>query len=182
MPDASLEVDDVVVLLLGAPSDSPRLRDRIEGITRLEKMFFLLEQESDLPLTVDAQFVPHNFGPFSAKIYQAVDVLAAAELIQDSANLAADDDDAWERENLIYSSEDVPDRFATRNFSLTARGRRYYNALIEEMPRGTEQRLAEFKRRFGKMPLRQLVRYVYEKPEYKDYVSRSIIRDEILGR
>lgn len=181
MTAPALDVDDVVILLLGAPADSPRLKDRINGITRLEKMFFLWENESEFPVPVNADFTAHNFGPFSAKIYQAVDVLAAAQLIQDSATLSPDSDDAWERENLILDPEDIPDRFATRDFSLTERGRRYYQALLKDLPPDAEKRLTEFKERFGKMPLRQLVRYVYEQPRYKDYLKNSIIRDEILG-
>ena len=187
MEDTRLDVDDVLVLLLGAPSEYPRLRDRVEGITRLEKMFFLLQHEGDLPIPMDGGFVPHNFGPFSARIYQAIDVLAAAELIEDSANLARDGDDTWERENLIYNNNDLyngdelPDRFATRDFSLTERGRRYYKALLRELPPGVEARVSEFKTRFGRMPLRQLVRYVYEQPEYQMYLGRSIIKDEVLG-
>lgn len=184
MASASLDVDDVVILLLGAPSEAPSLKDRIEGITRLEKMFFLLEHEEDLGVPVDAKFVAHNFGPFSAQIYQAVDVLSAAQLIEDSAQLANNADDAWESGNLIYGRDEIPDldRYTTRNFQLTPRGRRYYEALISELPPGTEQKLAGFKSRFGRMPLRQLVRYVYEQPDYEKYLENSLIRKDILGR
>jgi hypothetical protein len=184
MAATTLDVDDGVILLLGAPSKSPRLRDRIEGITRLEKLFFLFEHETDVGRSsgVQADFVAHNFGPFSAKIYQAVDMLAAAGLITDSADLSKSDDDAWETEHLIYSGEDAQDQFATRNFALTERGRRYYNSLIEDLPRGTETRVADLKAQFGTLPLRQLIRYVYEKPEYKPYIEKSVIADEVLRR
>ncbi len=43
-----LEVDDVIVLLLGAPSKAPALQNRIEGVTRLEKLIFLLKQETPI--------------------------------------------------------------------------------------------------------------------------------------
>ena len=36
-----VEVDDAIVLLLGAPSDSLARHGRIDGITRLEKLIFL---------------------------------------------------------------------------------------------------------------------------------------------
>lgn len=179
----NLDVDDVIVLLLGSPSDSPRLNSRIEGITRLEKMFFLFENEHPLGrgYQVDAQFIPHNFGPFSAEIYKAVEVLAAARLVNDSARLSRNDDDSWESENVIYNAEDIPDRYATRDIELTDRGQRYYRTLVSEMPPGTEDRLRVFKRQYGAMPLRQLIRYVYEKPEYQHYLENSIIREQVLG-
>jgi uncharacterized protein len=184
MSTPELDVDDVVVLLLGAPTRAKSLKDRIEGVTRLEKLVFLLQHETQLgkQLGVDADFTGHNFGPFSAKIYQAVELLNAAQIIQDSANIAPTDDDAWENDNVIYGESDLSDRYSTRNFSLTERGRRYYQALIKDLPPGTEDALAEFKERFGRLPLRQLIRYVYEKPEYAAFLDKSVIRRDVLGR
>ena len=62
-----VEVDDAIVLLLGAPSDSLPRHGRIDGITRLEKLIFLVEHETDLRtlLTEHADFEAYNFGPFS---------------------------------------------------------------------------------------------------------------------
>ena len=42
------EVDDAIVLLLGAPSKLPQLAGRMQGVTRLEKLIFLLDQETSL--------------------------------------------------------------------------------------------------------------------------------------
>jgi hypothetical protein len=174
-----LEVDDAIVLLLGAPSKVSTLRNRIDGITRLEKLLFLLERETSLgrELSENPEFESHNFGPFSSKVYQAVDTLAAAGLLEDSAALASSTEDAWEAEHLIGTSPSDP--YATRNFSLTDKGQRYYKALIEELPHGTEDVVERFKQRFGTLPLRQLIRYVYQR--YPDYTDKSLIRRDILG-
>lgn len=184
MAGPDLDVDDIVVLLLGAPSRSRSLQGRVEGITRLEKLIFLFERETALGKTlgVDADFVAHNYGPFSSKIYQAVDLLSAAQLVQDSANQSTTDEDSWENDNLIYDEQDLVDRYATRNVELTDRGRRYYDALLRDLPQGSEKALAEFKDRFGRLPLRQLIRYVYEKPEYEEFLDKSLIRRDVLGR
>jgi hypothetical protein len=174
------EVDDAIVLILGAPAKSPALRDRVSGITRLEKLFFLLDVETPIGsrLTEAAGFVPHNFGPFSAAVYQAVETLEAAGLISDSASLSASAEDSWESEQLI---DDVPsNRFTTRDVELTPKGRRYYEALLRELPPDTEQIVQDLKDKFGGLPLRQLIRYVYTRHE--DYTTKSVIRDEILGK
>ncbi len=151
----------------------------MDGITRLEKLLFLLEQETPLgdQLSEKPDFESHNFGPFSSKIYQAVDTLAAAGLLEDSAGIASSTEDAWEAENLIGTN--VSDPYATRNFSLTEKGRRYYKALIKELPSDTEVILEQFKERFGTLPLRQLIRYVYQR--YPSYTDKSLIRRDILG-
>lgn len=173
-----LEVDDVIVLLLGAPAKATALQNRIQGVTRLEKLIFLLERETSVgkQLAEDPNFESHNFGPFSEKVYQAVDVLVAAGLLQDSAQLSRSTEDTWESEQVVGTVQADP--YATRNFTLTDRGRKYYQALITELPRDTESTLAGFKARFGQLPLRQLVRYVYKK--YPDFTEKSIIRDSIL--
>ena len=48
MSKPQFEVDDAIVLILGAPTKAPALKDRLEGITRLEKLVFLLEKETVL--------------------------------------------------------------------------------------------------------------------------------------
>lgn len=173
------EVDDAIVLLLGAPARSPTLRGRIEGITRLEKLVFLLERETELGelLTEQPDFEPHNFGPFSSKVYQAVETLEAAGLITDSASLAPTEEDSWEADQLI--GDEPATAFTTRDFELTDTGQRYYRALVEELPKDVEPILREFKDRFAGLPLRQLIRYVYSR--HPDQTGKSLIRDQILG-
>lgn len=175
-----LETDDAIVLILGAPGGSDP-RGYLEGVTRLEKLLFLLERETPVQdwLTEKADFASNRFGPFSAKIYQAADTLAAAGLLRDSAQAADTTEDQWEALDVLMDDEDL-DPFTTRTFELTERGQRYYDALLKELPSDAEQTLASFKKRFGGLPLRQLVRYVYER--YPQFTDKSEIRDEILGR
>lgn len=182
--DNDLELDDAIVLLLGAPSRDPRLRGQIRGVTRLEKLIFLLERETNAEhwLAEKGDFTAYNFGPFSAKVYQAVDMLSAAEIIRDSGALVENTEESWEEDNLIGENDFSPnqtDPYVTRDFQLTDRGWRYYGVLVEHLPEGAEEELGSFKDRFGGLPLRQLVRYVYKR--YDDFTSKSLIRGEVLG-
>ena len=170
---APIETDDLVVLLLGADSAGTPA-GRIDGITRLEKLVFLIENELK-PQWLDesADFISHHFGPFSAKVYDAVDVLNAASMISDSAAPSTSPEDSWEAEYIIGE-----DQYATRNFELTPRGREYYNALLQDLPKGVEEQISAFKSRFAGAPLRQLIRYVYQR--FPDYTDKSLIRNDIL--
>jgi hypothetical protein len=174
-----LETDDAIVLLLGAPSSKER-QGYLEGVTRLEKLIFLLERETPARdwMTEKADFRSWRFGPFSSKIYEAADTLAAAGIIRDSASKAANVEDRWESLTALMDEQDV-DPYTTRTFELTERGRKYYNALLQELPPDAERVLADFNTKFGRLPLRRLVRYVYER--YPQFTDRSEIRDEILG-
>jgi len=173
------EVDDAIVLLLGAPAESPVLHDRLAGITRLEKLVFLLERETPLGdrMTEEPDFVAHNFGPFSQKVYQAIDMLSSAGLVDDSASVSATEEDSWESDEIIGESPDTS--YTTRDFELTERGKKYYTALLAEMPKDTEQLVSDVKNRFGGLPLRQLIRYVYTR--HPELTENSIIKDQILG-
>lgn len=179
--EASLrvEVDDAVVLILGAPGGLEQSRDRIEGITRLEKLVFLLENETKLGklLSEDPAFRADRFGPFSAKVYEAIDMLLLARLVEDSSSPSLTPDDSWEAEMVV--GIEPADQYATRNVTLTPKGRKYYEALIRELPPWAEGELRDFKERFATVPLRQLIRYVYQR--YPKMTERSVIRDDILG-
>jgi hypothetical protein len=172
-----IETDDAVVLVLGAPG-GPSKPGYLEGITRLEKLVFLLERETPIGrwLTEAADFRSHKFGPFSSKIYRAVDTLAAYALLNDSARDADSTEDQWESVNVLGVNVNP---YTTRTFELTPRGRQYYDALIKELPPEAKDVLRKFKDRFAGLPLRRLVRYVYER--YPEFTDRSEIRDDILG-
>lgn len=174
---APVEVDDAVVLLLGAPSDNLKAGE-IEGITRLEKLLFLLEKESGVAglLTEDPDFHSHHFGPFSSKVYAAIDLLAAAGLVSDSTTAASSTEDTWESEVVLGLDADP---YATRDIALTALGKDYYDSLLRELPPGTEGEISELKSRFASLPLRQMVRYVYRR--YPDFTDKSKIRDAVLS-
>lgn len=173
-----LEVDDAIVLVLGAPggADPPGY---LEGVTRLEKLIFLLERETPARawMSEKGDFRSWRFGPFSSKVYEAADTLAAAGLIRDSASNSQDVEDRWESLSALMDAHDV-DPYTTRTFKLTDRGTKYYQALLGELPSEAEPILANFKKKFGTLPLRRLVRYVYER--YPQFTDQSEIRDDIL--
>lgn len=174
-----VETDDVIVLLLGAPG-GPYERGFLPGITRLEKLVFLLERETPVArwLTETADFRSHRFGPFSAKVYRAVNVLRQAGMLEDSAARTDDTEERWEDINVV-GLQDV-DPYTERTFRLTDRGLKYYAALVQELgEREPEHALKAFKDRYAQLPLTQLVRYVYK--VYPEFTDKSEIRDRVLG-
>jgi uncharacterized protein len=175
------DVDDAIVLLLGADAAGRNQSGEMKGITRLEKMVFLLKEETEAGklLTQDPEFVAHNFGPFSKPVYQAVDKLVAAGLLLDSKRLSNNSDDSWEASRLL-GADDVQTDYSTRDFKLTDLGREYYSALLEELPKSAVRQVNDLRARFENWRLRDLIRYVYER--YEAYTVNSVIRDDILGR
>ena len=142
---------------------------------------FLLEMETSASewLTEKANFEAYNFGPFSADVYRAVDMLSAAAIISDTGELGSNAEDTWEQRSVIGDAPPTNDPYATRDFRLTDRGWRYYSAVLADLPQGAIDEVRSLKQRFGYLPLRQLVRYVYQR--YPRYTENSVIRDDILG-
>jgi uncharacterized protein YwgA len=174
-----LEVDDIIVLLLGAPTNNQALVNQIKGITRLEKLIFLIERETSLNTLIDedADFKPYNYGPFSDVVYRSVGYLSAYGLVNDTGVIEDSTDDSWEQRAVI--GVEYVDPYATRDFSLTDRGKQYYKTLVREVADSKLKELSDFKARLGSIPLRQLVRYVYLR--YPEMTKRSIILDEVIG-
>lgn len=173
-------VDDAVVLLLGSDPGKAERRGEIRGITRLEKLVFLLEQgeATRSAMTESADFKAYNYGPFSQKVYQALEMLRSAGLITDTAEATASNEDQYEVE-LAVGADAAPAPYSTRDFRLTELGRQYYAALKEELPSESVREAEIVRQRFAGWSLRQLIRYVYKRNE--DFTQNSLIRDEILG-
>lgn len=180
MGNTQFEVDDAIVLLLGAPTRFPQLEGRIDGITRLEKLLFLLEKESVAGrfLTEPLLFRAHHFGPFSERVYQAVELLKAAGLTEERGRSSSSGEESWEAVNIVgLTGPDAP--YVSREFRLTPLGTRYYDALVKALDASVVQSVSAVKNQFAALPLRQLIRYVYQR--FPEFTEKSKIKDEILG-
>ena len=168
-----LEIDDAIVLLLGAHTKIAALRDQIRGVTRLEKLVFLIDNETLFGELIkeDAEFRPYNFGPFSEVVYKAVGFLSSYGLIEDTGSSSENTEDSWEQIAVI--SIERPDPYVTRDFRLTGSGKKYYAALAKDIPANFIRELSDFKDQFGSIPLRQLIRYVYRR--YPHVTEQSLI-------
>lgn len=167
---------DLVLLLLRASgADASTQRDRVHGITRMEKLLFLADQESPLPGKVhDALiFRPYNYGPYSKQVYEAVDVLEDADLVGEEKALNGRPLDAMEEASI------APDSTAglERRFYLTDDGREVADYLARRHPE-YYRLLDEVKGKYGNLPLRKLIQYVYRR--YPKYAEESLIRDQVL--
>lgn len=180
-----IETDDLIVLLMGAPSRHSQLRDKVSGVTRLEKLIFLMHERDALQphLKETPHFVADKFGPFSLDVYKAVETLEAAGLLREQSREASTSDDLWESDELIGLSEGPA--YTERHFELTELGKKYFGVLKTIVPKATLDDVAALKDRFGSLPLRQLIRYVYTEvasdPERQHLLDRSTIRKDVLG-
>jgi hypothetical protein len=181
--EIQLDPEDIILLILQANSDLLG-RDALAGITRLEKLLFLLQKETDFEgVAAFFEFSAYNFGPFSKEVYEAAEFLEGCDLIVVKERLypsyyATAGEDQLLAEIGEGEPEQLPDDStgaAEKLFFLTAAGQKVASKLREAVasrrPRDIEQ-LDSIVRRYGNLPLNQLIRYVYRR--YPDMTVKSI--------
>lgn len=174
--------EDVLLLVLDA---NERLlgRARLNGITRLEKLVFLLANEGGASeITSKFQFRPHNFGPFSSAVYNAKDFLSGVGLVKEevqahpsyyagAAELAIQDMSAEGPRD-----EATPEPVAhEKTFQLTGLGKTAASNLRKELQQQWPELTNGVDRivsKFGDVPLNQIIRYVYRR--YPETTTKSI--------
>jgi uncharacterized protein YwgA len=175
IPDEELVAPDLVLLLLAAAGRGKEGQDRVNGITRLEKLLFLAEQEKKVGQNVRNAFTfrAYDYGPYSKAVYAAVELLEEAGLInQERAYVGQPLDEMEEWTAGVEQREGLE-----RRFTLTEKGKAIAG-LLSKQHHEVWEALSEIKRQYGDMPLRQLIRYVYS--TYPPFAEASKIRDQIL--
>jgi len=148
-----------LLFLLKANNNEP-----IIGITRLEKLLFLIREEilKGTPLEGDYYvFEPYKYGPFSTSIFDDV------QLMEDMGYM---------------SKEELKD--GQTIYSITKKGIEKVDSILERSPDKLRRYLEEIQNKItaikkdkNSIPLRKLLAYVYQK--YPDFAINSEIRDRI---
>lgn len=169
----SLEGSDLVLMLLAAPTNVDSARGRVNGITRLEKLLYLVEQETSVAKSVSGEqltFKAYNYGPFSKDVYEAVELLEESRLLAEERVVDGQTIDSMEDVNVTGAVE--ADEYVERRFVLTEHGRLVAALLAQHHPEVAEQ-LATIKDRYAARSLSGLIRYVYK--TYPDSAKNSVI-------
>lgn len=162
---------DFLILLLREAGD-------IWGITRLQKLLFLLGKESGITDLVPDYFahVAYDFGPFDDDVYRD------AEGLQQCGLLSTTPPPRTTGSSLVPTRSGYGDREVDAVYHLTDRGRMYADALARG-DKGADtaviDKVRRIVRRYKGMSLNELIAYVYR--TYPDTTVNSKIRDEVLG-
>lgn len=169
---SELFAPDLILLLLVAPTRVAKAKDRLSGITRLEKLLYLTDKETGAFSSVkDAfEFEPYDYGPFSKAVYEAVELLEQAGLLTDQRKVEEQALDEMEELAAVNTDREGVER----QFELTENGLAVAGLLARENP-AVAGELSKIKDKYAGMPLRRLIQYVYTR--YPEDARRSKIRD-----
>ena len=193
---------NLVLLFLGTSGDPSDTSGSINGITRFQKLLFLLEREGQLVPEGDGfQFEAWKAGPYSAGLYDDLELLDNLGFIQSEVSgkitdAEASEVDLLDFEDLMGDEEEVsdgitpspdayitpsPDAYEERRFTLTEKGReKVVDLLSREGIDDLVNRIRRIKSKYSHYSLSDLLYHVYTK--YPDMTTESEIKEKVLGR
>jgi len=191
---------DLILLLIGLDrAGAPQ--DQVNGVTRLQKLLFLLEEEAGLrPAGEDFEFTPWKAGPYSSKLYDDLEFLENLGLLEADSVAGATEAEVLEAseaerrlggdagldfEYLMGSdggvAEPSPGVFEERRFRLTQKG---VDRVKDLQSRGDLRPVVDgirrIKSRYSNYSLNDLLYHVYTK--YPQMTVASEIKDKVLSR
>jgi hypothetical protein len=195
-----LSKQQLLLMLLGI--DGPDVSSKgIGGITRLQKLLFLLWKEAGIQEVESGfEFKPYKAGPYSRKLYDELELLENLGYVQGEAQGEATEAEAAELEELSFEQlmgdgshpfQDVPtreeattaDTFEERRFTLTPKGLKVVQDLLAK-PESSPfvEGIRKIKTKFANYSLQDLLYHVYTKYESDGWTSESEIRDQVLRK
>ena len=163
----------------------------MSGITRLQKLLFLLGQEQEVRPEDGFDFEPYKAGPYSPKLYDDLELLGnlgliKSEAIAESTITETTDIRRVSFEDLMGGFDEMnigspkADSFEERCFTLTDKGKARVDGLLENPEYSSKvDSIQHVKSKYSRYSLRDLLRYVYRK--YPDMTTESEIINKVLG-
>jgi hypothetical protein len=174
---------DLLIVLLYAPGKSGKPNDPIDGITRLQKLMFLLQQgEGPKQLVSDAMaygYKPYKMGPYAPELQRDLNDLQSAGIIhtQRLDYWLPDDADAPLGESETESSPREK-RVESLRFSLTPDfGIQVGGDLWKTLTAKQRDAISQFKSFFNSLTLRQLLIFTYER--FPAFTTESTIKSQL---
>lgn len=176
---------DLLLTLLYAPGKRAKEAEPVEGITRLQKLMFLLEKGRGPKQLVDEAkaygFEPNKMGPYSTRLRNDLEELESAGIVltERLEYWLRDDGDCDSDESPVF---DAPTwqtkRVESFRFSLSPDpGCKIGKELWESLGSKDREDLEAFKAFFNSLSLRQLLIFTYDK--YPEYTGASTIKKQL---
>jgi hypothetical protein len=166
---------DVLAVLLYAP-DNVQDAAPIRGITRLQKLMFLLwkegrfcEHAADL-----FDFRPDAYGPCMDELYDSLEFFAEVDMLKVCEVPCGNDfEDAEEAAFLKEFGFNLAPSGVRRDFVLSSSGLEVGKQMFDLLEERERERLILIKRKYNNLPFWDLLRYVFKK--YPTFAEKSVI-------
>ena len=177
---------DLVITLLYVPGKKG-VAEPIEGITRLQKLMFLLQQREKfspkdlVDLAKEYQYEAYKMGPYAKQLNQDLEELESAGIVVTERldYWLPDDMDSPPEEDAIFDLPVTPKKRVQSSRFLLSKdlGLKIGQELWESLAPKLRKELSDFKHFFNSLSLRQLLIFTYEK--FPEYTSESTIKEQL---
>ena len=181
--DFTVEKNDLLLMLLYSKGSTGNFNEPVRGVTRLMKLLFLINEQIKNPEKFN--FEPYKMGPYSSDVYSAISFFNTFPSsgdpiikIEKSADSAPDSDSVKFIMEALDDESSLEDGFGNNaKFYLTERGEKLAR-LVWTQANSDQQRIVEsIKTKFAALPLRELLRYVYD--SFPSMTTKSTILNSI---
>lgn len=175
---------DMLIVLLYAPGKSGVV-ESVKGITRLQKLMFLLAQGVGpgqlVKEAISYGYRPYKMGPYSVELSNDIEELKSAGIIVTKALqywISDDADDSEESDDDLEILGVRKKRVESQEYSLSTNlGRQVGSELWKSLTDDQQIGLREFKEFFNSLSLRQLLIFTYER--FPEFTTESTIKQEL---
>ena len=176
---------DLVLVLLYAKGVSGKKCEPIEGITRLQKFVFLLNQGRGavelVEIAKEYEYQPYKMGPYSNELRDDLETLISLGLVKTEKLTYWIPDDLDDEEDAIKNMKAGIDseykKIESYKYYLSNNGEKEGEGLWNSLTSKTRKALIEFKTFFNSLTLRQLLIFVYD--QFPTYTGKSEIRQKL---
>ncbi len=170
MFDLNISSRKLILALLYAEGKAGE-KEPIEGITRMEKLVFLLTNEDFKEVFGELNYKADNYGPFSDRLVDQLENLVDLKLIEKSKGRNLELADEF---NYNFTDVKIPDKF-----SLTFYGEALAKKIFTDLTDEERKKFIDIKEKFNSIPLDALLSYIYNTVPSK-YLKNSRIKEKYL--
>ena len=180
VPESAL---DVLIALLYGKGKTDSFGEPIEGITRLDKLMFLLSKNAYFKEIVNKGYVfePDNFGPFAPELFDDIEALRYENIIEiiSSREPLSISEIAAEEVNVSPEEDaDPSDSFTVNEYRLTGEGMQVGALIWNGLSDKQKKAIYDIKKTWQNKSLNSLLHYVYNR--YPETTEKSKIKDRYI--
>ena len=177
---------DILLVLLYTEGPNGKLGEPIEGITRLDKIMFLLSETDEFKDIIKNGYIfeADKFGPFAPELFDDIELLKQEGILEVvSERKAKGKAEIADDESMLKTidEEDIQDtEFLVKKYKLTEDGMNVANLIYNELSEKQKKRLNSIKKSFQNIDLTDLLHYVYTR--YPETIEKSKIKEKVLKK
>ena len=171
---------DILLALLYAKGSTGVYNENIRGITRVVKLLFLLEKESEFSelLKENYQFDAYDYGPFAPEILGDIEALSIKGILEICIEKKGSKMESVDQKPLSDEDDSDSGNSLPKTYKLSNNGERLGKAIFDALTEKQRNYLITFKTIYNPMNLNDLLHLVYSK--YPETTRKSRIKDKIL--